>query len=526
MNLTEFQKVTMFTHPLTDRPSYRDFTCQPDPASRQWGCQVVSLGVTVLRRNWRTVFVIIAVLFDSVAIGLSGIGAYSLRSFLPNVPHVETIVFLKLTGMAWVVLFFWVSIFGLYRATFHTNIRKQYLLGSKAYLYSIPTTLSLFYVLQWSNFPRRFTFLFFLLLPPMFVLLRSLLNHFNQVMQKRGYGVWSTLVFGYENSNLEVLERFTGFPELGYELRGIITREESPVDTHMLVAGRSVPKVRLANLPNILKQIHIDLVFIPSPRFATNGPAALMDLCRSHRIKLKILSPESDNLLRMVRIHDIAGISLYSPPRTRYDAARVIAKRIFDIVGSSVLILLLSPVYVLTALAIYAESGRPIVFKQRRSATKGGREFYFYKFRSMVQNAEELKEDLFYNNESDGALFKLRNDPRLTRVGRFIRKFSIDELPQLFNVLKGDMSLVGPRPLPVGDYEKLNEPQEFWDAIAGRDSVRPGLTGLWQVSGRSDIGFREMVLLDFYYIENQSLLFDLEILFATVPIVLFGKGAY
>jgi exopolysaccharide biosynthesis polyprenyl glycosylphosphotransferase len=480
----------------------------------------------VLRRNWRTVFVIIAVLFDSVAIGLSGLGAYFLRSLLPNVPYVETMTFLKLGAMMWLVLFFWASILGLYRATFHTNIRKQYLLGWKAYFYSILTMLSLFYLLQWSNFPRRFTFLFFLLLPPMFVLMRSLLNQLNQAMQRRGYGVWSTLVFGYENSNLEVLERFTGFPELGYELRGIITREESPLETHLQVAGRAVPKVRLANLPNILKQIHIDRVFIPSAQFVTNGSAALMDLCRSHRIKLKILSPESDNLLRMVRIHDIAGITLYSPPRTRHDAARGIAKRIFDVVGSSVLIFLLSPVYILTALAIYAESGRPIVFKQRRSATKGGQEFYFYKFRSMVQNADEMKGSLFHNNESDGALFKLRNDPRLTRVGRFIRKFSIDELPQLFNVLRGDMSLVGPRPLPVGDYEKLNESQEFWEAIAGRNSVKPGITGLWQVSGRSDIGFREMVLLDFYYIENQSLLFDLEILFATVPVVLFGKGAY
>ena len=480
----------------------------------------------MLRRNWRTIFIFIALIFDSVAVGLSCVGAFFLRKFLPNIPTVEFSTFLVVGGMVWTVLLFWASILGLYRATFHANIRKQYLIGWKAYLYSVPTTLSAFYILQWSNFPRRFVFLFFLMLPVFFTLMRSLLNRFNEVMQRRGYGVWSALVFGYENSNLEVLERFSGFPELGYEVRGLITKEETPAEAHVVVAGRSIPKVKISNLPNLLKQISIDRVFIPSARFVTNGSAALMDLCREHRINLKILSPESDNLLRMVRIHDIAGITLYAPPRSRFDLIRGFMKRGFDIAGSIFFILLFSPVYIATALAILLESGGPVIFKQRRSSTKGGREFFFYKFRSMVQNADELKEGLYSNNESDGALFKLKDDPRMTKVGRFIRRYSIDEFPQMFNVLVGDMSLVGPRPLPVGDYEKLDEQAEFWDAIRDRGSVRPGITGLWQVSGRSTIGFREMVLLDFYYIENQSLLLDLEILFATIPVVLFGKGAY
>ncbi|GAI83543.1 unnamed protein product, partial [marine sediment metagenome] len=125
-----------------------------------------------------------------------------------------------------------------------------------------------------------------------------------------------------------------------------------------------------------------------------------------------------------------------------------------------------------------------------------------------------------------GALFKLKNDPRMTKVGRFIRKLSFDELPQLFNVLSGDMSLVGPRPLPVEDFEKVKMGNDFWDAISDRSKVQPGITGLWQISGRSDLSFNEMVLLDLYYVEHQSLLFDLEILFETLPAVLFGRGAY
>jgi lipopolysaccharide/colanic/teichoic acid biosynthesis glycosyltransferase len=148
------------------------------------------------------------------------------------------------------------------------------------------------------------------------------------------------------------------------------------------------------------------------------------------------------------------------------------------------------------------------------------------KFRSMIDNADQMKEELLEHNDSDGALFKMKNDPRTTRVGRIIRKLSIDELPQLFNVLKGDMSLVGPRPLPLLDFEKVDETDEFWETIQDRGAVKPGMTGLWQVSGRSDVKFREMILLDLYYVENHSLLFDLEIMFETIPVVLFGKGAY
>jgi lipopolysaccharide/colanic/teichoic acid biosynthesis glycosyltransferase len=150
----------------------------------------------------------------------------------------------------------------------------------------------------------------------------------------------------------------------------------------------------------------------------------------------------------------------------------------------------------------------------------------FFKFRSMIHTADEQKESLLHRNESSGALFKMKNDPRLTRVGKVIRKFSIDELPQLFNVLKGEMSLVGPRPLPICDFAQMQKEDHMGGYFRQRGKAKPGMTGLWQVSGRSDLGFREMVLLDLYYIEEQSILFDIEILAQTFPVVVFGKGAY
>jgi len=195
-------------------------------------------------------------------------------------------------------------------------------------------------------------------------------------------------------------------------------------------------------------------------------------------------------------------------------------KRAFDVVVSLVLLLLLSPLFIFTAVAIYLESPGVVFFKQVRVG-KNGVFFDFFKFRSMVINAEQLKDKIIAENESgDGVIFKMKKDPRITRVGAFIRKFSIDELPQLFNVFKGDMSLVGPRPpLPreVAEYT-LNDRKRL--------HVTPGITCIWQVSGRSDIPFKEQVELDKQYIKSKSIWKDIVILIKTIPAVLTGKGAY
>ena len=197
-----------------------------------------------------------------------------------------------------------------------------------------------------------------------------------------------------------------------------------------------------------------------------------------------------------------------------------IAKRIVDVTLASLLLLALSPLFLAVAIAINLTDGGPILFKQRRVGLHGV-EFTCPKFRSMVTNAEKLKDSLLASNDhSNGITFKMKKDPRITAVGRIIRKASIDELPQLWNVVRGEMSLVGPRP-PVPREVAL-----YTLADRRRLEVKPGLTCLWQVSGRGDIAFPEQVKLDVEYIESQSLLMDLKLLIMTVPAVLFGKGAY
>jgi len=190
-----------------------------------------------------------------------------------------------------------------------------------------------------------------------------------------------------------------------------------------------------------------------------------------------------------------------------------------DIVGACVGLLLGVPLMALIALAIRLDSPGPVIFSQTRVGA-GGKLFEIYKFRSMREGAEEELEQLRELNEADGPIFKIRDDPRLTRMGRFLRCTSLDELPQLWNLLRGEISLVGPRPPTPGEVEGYQE----WHKK--RLEGRPGITGLWQVSGRSLLSFDEMVLLDIYYIENWSLWLDFKILMRTIPKVLSGEGAY
>jgi exopolysaccharide biosynthesis polyprenyl glycosylphosphotransferase len=194
-------------------------------------------------------------------------------------------------------------------------------------------------------------------------------------------------------------------------------------------------------------------------------------------------------------------------------------KRGLDIILASAALLVFSPVFIFISIAIKLDSKGPVFFKQERIG-KWGKSFYCYKFRSMYRDAEIRKAELMAVNEADEIVFKMKDDPRITRVGRFIRKASIDELPQLLNVIKGEMSLVGPRP-PV----PIEVVQYEFETMFRLDAV-PGITGLQQVSGRSDLSFKRWVELDLQYIAEQSLMKDIEILLKTIPAVLSGKGAY
>jgi lipopolysaccharide/colanic/teichoic acid biosynthesis glycosyltransferase len=195
-------------------------------------------------------------------------------------------------------------------------------------------------------------------------------------------------------------------------------------------------------------------------------------------------------------------------------------KRVLDIFGSIVGIFFLSWIFIIVAIIIKIDDPKGSIFFAQKRIGKNGKEFSMFKFRSMVVNAEEKLNELLKYNETTGAMFKMKNDPRITKIGRFIRKTSIDELPQLFNVLKGEMSLVGPRPPLPREVEQYNDYEKQ------RLFVTPGCTGLWQISGRSSLGFEEMVELDIQYIKERSILYDIKIIIRTIRVLLGSKDAF
>jgi exopolysaccharide biosynthesis polyprenyl glycosylphosphotransferase len=242
--------------------------------------------------------------------------------------------------------------------------------------------------------------------------------------------------------------------------------------------------------------------------------------CELEGVEVWLLADFFKTQISRTTVDDFYGRPMMVFRSTPEMSWQAVGKQLLDIVGALILLILFSPIMAVAALAVRLTSPGPVIFRQMRSGLNG-RPFTMYKFRTMTSDAEQRKQELAVFNEMSGPVFKVANDPRITPVGRWLRKFSIDEFPQLFNVLRGEMSLVGPRPLPVDETRRFDD-----FAHRRRLSVKPGLTCLWQISGRNNVrDFREWVRLDLEYIDNWSLWLDLKILFRTIPIVLIGVGA-
>jgi exopolysaccharide biosynthesis polyprenyl glycosylphosphotransferase len=242
-------------------------------------------------------------------------------------------------------------------------------------------------------------------------------------------------------------------------------------------------------------------------------------VCQDEGVKFRLMADIFSLQLARVRLTELGEIPLLTLEPVAQDEAKLLIKRLIDILFVLCIAPFLVPLFVLTAIAIKIDSPGPVFFVQERVGLRK-RIFKMYKFRSMVENSEELLKDIEHLNEAQGPNFKIKNDPRVTRVGKLIRKTSLDEFPQFFNVFMGDMSLVGPRPMSLRDVDLFDRGMQ-----RKRFSVKPGLTCLWQISGRSELTFDQWLELDLAYIENWSLGLDFKILLKTIPVVLKGSGA-
>jgi exopolysaccharide biosynthesis polyprenyl glycosylphosphotransferase len=273
------------------------------------------------------------------------------------------------------------------------------------------------------------------------------------------------------------------------------------------------------DLDEVLREHHVDEVIIADPDFPQSEAVELVDRCHAQGVRVRIAPSTMEILVHRAEFVPGQAVPLFELRPPVFEGIDFALKRTFDLLGASLLLVLLSPIMLLSALAVRLTSRGPVIYRSRRPGI-GGVPFDCLKFRTMYEEADRVQADLEPDNEASGALFKIRRDPRITPAGRLLRRFSIDELPQLWNVLRGEMSLVGPRPLPERDYEQL----ETWHRK--RYLVLPGITGLWQVSGRSELDFDDLVRLDFLYLERWSVFLDLAILVRTVPAVFTRRGAY
>jgi exopolysaccharide biosynthesis polyprenyl glycosylphosphotransferase len=279
-------------------------------------------------------------------------------------------------------------------------------------------------------------------------------------------------------------------------------------------------RVDLPNLRKMLDETEVrNVILTGAERLADEDFLDLLRSVRLRRVRLRVV-PGAVTLLRTRPVlSEYAGVPLFEVGYPTLDNTQRSLKRLLDVTGALLGLTLLGPLLVAMALAVKLTSSGPVFFRQKRVGADE-KVFVCYMFRSMYEDAEARQEELEALNEADGAVFKIKNDPRITPVGRFIRRWSIDELPQLINVLKGEMSLVGPRPLPVRDFERMSEMHKR------RLAAIPGMSGYWQISGRSNLSFEDMVRLDLYYIENWSLSFDIKIILKTLGAVVRREGAY
>jgi len=377
-------------------------------------------------------------------------------------------------------------------------------------------TMTLFTGVALLRYPAtsRLTFILAWLLAATFVVAgRALVQLVATILHHRGIGVERVLVVGGNNLGRIIMQSLASRDHLGYHVVGFVDDDRSGD------FGRFRHLGGLEDVERLAEEQKIDQVIVALPSASHAAILRIVDHCRQGQVSFKLVPDLYEMSLSRVDVDTVSGIPLIGLKDVAILGWNAMMKRAIDIILSSLALLLLSPILGVVALLIKLESDGPIIYRHTRIG-RNRQPFTMFKFRSMRQGADSARMALVTETDGDRRLFKDRADPRRTRVGTFIRRWSIDELPQFWNVLIGDMSLIGPRPqIPpeVATYE---------DWHYKRLAVSPGVTGLWQVSGRSELTFDEMVIYDIYYIENWSPGLDFRILLRTIPAVLQGRGAF
>ncbi len=457
------------------------------------------------------VFGALLVPVDFIMMILAGLSAYFLRVspfiakwrpvlFALNLPLERYFVLVLAVSCLGVIIF---AVSGLYKIAAQKNLVKDFF----QIIVAVSTTILvviIYIFFAGEIFESRFIILAAWIFAIFFVWFgRFLVKKVQRyLVGKYGFGSLNVIVIGDGVIARKVIDEIKNRPELGYRVIQVFS------------------EINLHAIKDFIfkKAFYMDEVIIAGHNHERSEVLEILDFCEEQRIGFKFVPNLFQTLTTNVEMNTLDGVPLIEIKRTPLDGWGRIIKRLIDCFGALIGLIILSPFFLLVAIIIKLDSEGPVLVKLKRVSQK--REFNLLKFRSMVKNAEQLKSKLMvYNERKDGPLFKIKNDPRITRVGRFLRRYRIDELPQLVNVLRGEMSLVGPRPHQPDEIEKY---QKHHKKVL---LIRPGITGMAQISGSSDLPFEEEVKLDTYYIENWSLIKDIYILLRTLIIVFKDPSA-
>lgn len=471
-------------------------------------------------KRFSLLFSFIQLPVDFFMLVLAGFSAYTLR-YTSLATSIRPILFnlhwqkywpiVLSVSAAWIVIF---AFSGLYNTNPNRKLTKELsrvVMACSTGFAAI--TIYVFFTLQ--KFDSRFLVLASWILAILFVCAgRIALRLIKMLCYQFGIGARRTVIIGNQKIADDIRETLLSHPSMGYTLLGVYENFSKE------------------NAQSILRKKPDEIIFT-DPKATEEDALYAIDFANEHHISFKYSADIFSTISANMTYSTIAGIPIVELGRTRLVGWGKIIKRLMDIVGSLILIIISSPVYLILAIIILIETGRPIIYKNERVG-QVGKKFFAYKFRSLYQKycigtqfanqsvtalAEE-KKLIKTQNVKDGPVYKIKDDPRVTPFGRFIRKWSLDEIPQFFNVLKGEMSLVGPRPHQPREVEKYQK----WHR--GVLAIRPGITGMAQISGRSDLTFDEEAKLDIFYIEHWSLIIDIIILIKTPFVVILRKGAW
>lgn len=467
-------------------------------------------------------YIIIQIIIDIVAIISTFFIAYSLRqsAVFVSVMRVEGPI-LEARAYLWMLLIaipLWLILLKAYKAYEPQHNVSNFdiiWIVFKTVIVGMLTLGTIIYFLKYSYISRLlvivFGFVNFLILSTVRIAYKYILKN----MRRKGYNSRTILIVGTGRRAREFAKIILSHSEWGLRILGYVDDDPTVKDKDIL--GSSIIG-RIRDIPDLIKMNVVDEIIIAIPRKWLDSLDEVVRICEEEGIEITILADLYDTIIAETHLSFLHDIPLLSFSTISAQEWKLIIKTAIDFVVAAAMLMLLAPLFIVISILIKLTSPGPVFFKQSRYGLRG-RSFKMYKFRSMWVDAEERMEEIRHLNEMSGPVFKIMRDPRITSIGRFLRKTSLDELPQLINVLKGEMSLVGPRPPIPNEVNKY----ERWQRR--RLSMKPGLTCLWQIKGRNKIAFEKWMELDLQYIDNWSLGLDFKIILKTVPVVLFGYGA-